>query len=67
MTFHDVARPIYLETDTSDIRLEAILLQLRNVMNCRHDEGPDTTILHPIVFASKSLLNPEVALQQHRI
>ena len=57
--FYDDTKPLYLETDASDISLEAALLQLRDNMNCPKDTAPDNTILHPIVFANKSLTHAE--------
>ena len=45
MKFYDVAGPLYLEIDASGISLEARLLQVRDVMNCRHDEIPHNAIL----------------------
>ena len=55
MKFYNVARSLYLETDTPGISLGAELLQVRYGMKCRHDETPDDTILDPMAFASKSL------------
>ena len=45
MKFNNVARPLYLETNASSIRLGAGLLQVRDDMNCRCDEIPDNTVL----------------------
>ena len=53
--FCDVARPLYLETDTSAISLGAGLLQLRDSMNCAWDKIPDNAILWAIAFVSSSL------------
>ena len=55
MKFYDASRPPHLETDASGVRLRARLLQIRDGMNCGHDEIPDNTMLHPIAFASKGL------------
>ena len=59
MKFYDTSIPIYVETDASGICLEAGLLQVRGRMNCRCKDVSDNVILHPIAFASKSLLNTE--------
>ena len=45
MKFYDVARPLFLETDASGIGFGAGLLQVRDGMNCGHDEVPDNAIL----------------------
>ena len=45
MKFYGVARHLYLETDASGISLGAGLLQVRDGINCGHDEIPDNTIL----------------------
>ena len=37
--------------------LGARLVQVRDVMNCGHDEVPDNALLCPTAFASKSLLS----------
>ena len=55
MKFYDVARSLYLETDTSGIGLGAGLLQVRDGMNSGHDKVPDNVILCPITFTSKTL------------
>ena len=34
MKFYDVAKFLYLETDTSEITLGTVLLQVREGMNC---------------------------------
>ena len=57
--FYDVARSLYLETDASSISLEAGLLQVKDGMNCGHNEKPDNAILQLIAFASKRLLSAE--------
>ena len=54
MKFYNVARPLYLETDTSSISLGARLLEVRNDMNCGCDEIPDNAILHLIACTRKS-------------
>ena len=59
MKFYNMARPLYLETDTSSTGLGVDLLQVRNSMNCRHNEMPDNAILCLITFTSKSLSKAE--------
>ena len=59
MEFYDSSRPVYLETDASGVNFGARLLQVREGMNCGYDEVSDNVNLHPIVFASKSLLSAE--------
>ena len=39
--------------------LGTTLLQVRDNLNCRYDEVPDNTMLHPIIFARKSLSSAE--------
>ena len=56
MKFHDGTKPLYLETDTSRVDLGASLLQTWEGTTCQKDMVPDNTILHPIAFASKSLM-----------
>ena len=55
MKFYDMAKTLCLETSASGISLGAGLFQVRDVMNCRHNETPDKTLLCPVAFASKSL------------
>ena len=57
MKFYDTSRPLYLETDASDVSIGDRLLQLREGMNCGHDEVPDNATPCPISFASKSQLS----------
>ena len=38
MKYYDVARPLYLENNASSISLGARLLQVRNSMDCGHNE-----------------------------
>ena len=59
MKFYDDTKALYLETDASGFSLRAALLQLRDNMNCPKDTALDSTILHPIAFASKSLTGAE--------
>ena len=65
MKFYDDTKPLYLETDASSISLGAVLLKLRDNMNCPKDTAPDNTILCPMAFASKSLTGAEQKVQQH--
>ena len=55
MKFCYVARPLYLETDACGLGLETRLLQVRDGMNCRHDERNDNAILQLNAFTSKNL------------
>ena len=59
MKFYDKTKPLYLETDASGIELGAALLQTRDGTTCPKDIAPDTTILRPIAFASKTLTSAE--------
>ena len=54
MTFYDVTKLLYLETDASGVGLSAALLQMHEGTTCQKDTVPDNTILHPTAFASKS-------------
>ena len=57
--FYDDTKLLYLKTDASGVGLGAALLQLRDNTNCPKDTAPDNTILHPIIFVSKSLTGVE--------
>ena len=59
MKLYDVSRPLYLETDASVVSLGTLLLQVREGMNCGHDEVSDNVTLCPFAFASKSLISVE--------
>ena len=59
MKFYDDNKLLYLKTDASGIDLGAALLQLRDNTTCQTHMVPDNTILHPIAFASKSLMGAE--------
>ena len=51
-----------METQASRINLGAILLQVRDGMNYRHDKisgNADDAMLRPIAFASKSISSAE--------
>ena len=55
MKFYNETKLLYIETDTSGVKLRAALLQTRDNMSCHRDEVPDNSILRPIAFTSKSL------------
>ena len=59
MKFYDDTKPLYLKTDASGVGLGATLLQTQEGTTCQKDMVPDNTIMHPIVFASKSLTDAE--------
>ena len=59
MKFYDDTKLLYLETDISRVGLGAALLQMCEGTICQKDTAPDTTILCPIAFASKSLTGGE--------
>ena len=59
MKFYDNTKPLYLKTDASRVGLGAALLQTWEGTTCQKDMVPDNTILHPIAFASKSLMDTE--------
>ena len=54
-----MARPIYLETDSSGIGLGAGLLQAMDGMNWGIKEVMDNAILHLIAFATQNLSSTE--------
>ena len=57
MKFYDNTKPLYLETYASRVCLGAALLQTQEGTTCQKDLVPDNTILHPIAFTSKSLMD----------
>ena len=59
MNFYDDTKLLYLETNASGVGLGAALLQLYDKTKCQKDVVPENTILHPIVFGSKSLTGEE--------
>ena len=59
MKFYDDTKPLYLETDISRVGLGAAPLQTQEGTTCQKDIVPDNTILCPIAFASKTLMDAE--------
>ena len=59
MKFYDDTKPLYPKTDASRVGLGAALLQTQEGTTCQKDMVPDNIILHPIVFASKSVTGAE--------
>ena len=59
MKCYDDTKPLYLETDASQVGLGAALLQTWKGSACQKDTVPDNTILHSIAFASKNLMGLE--------
>ena len=54
MKFYNENYPLYLETDTLGVDLEAGLLQIRNRINCPKEAAIDHSIQLYITFASRS-------------
>ena len=59
MEFYDETKPLYIETDASEVGLGAALLQTRSNTNCHRGDMLDNSLLRPIVFSSKSLTGAE--------
>ena len=59
MKFYDDTKPLYLKTDASRLGLGAALLQTQEGKTCQKDMVPDNTIMSPLAFASKSLMDTE--------
>ena len=59
MKFYNASRPLYIEIDASGVCREAILLQVKDGVNCRCDEVPDNTAVGPSAFTNKSLASAE--------
>ena len=59
MKFYNNTKPLYLERDTSRVGLGAALLQTWEGTTCQKDMVPGNTILHPIAFVSKNLMDTE--------
>ena len=59
MKFYDETKPLYLETDTSGVGLEAALLQTRSSKSCPRDTAADNSTHKPIMFVSKSQSSAE--------
>ena len=55
MKFYDDTKPFYIKTEASGVGLGTALLQTQEGMTCQKDN----TILHPIPFSSKSLMDAE--------
>ena len=56
MKFYDTFGPLYLKPDASGGGLRARSLQVRDGMNCGHNEVSDNATLCPIALASKKCL-----------
>ena len=54
MTFYDMPRALYLETDASGVCLGDGFLQIREGKNCGHNKVPDNVTLQPTAFVSKA-------------
>ena len=59
MKFYDETHPLYLETDASEVRLGAALLQTRSGTSCPRDKAPNHSILRPLTSARKNLSSVE--------
>ena len=59
MKCYDETQLLYLETGASGIRLRAAPLPTRSSASCPWDSAPDSSILRPYAFASKSLSSAE--------
>ena len=57
--FYDASRPLYMETDVLGVNLGVRLLQVRDGMNCGHDEVPDNATLCPMVLSTKRVSSAE--------
>ena len=57
--FYNETQPLYLEADASGMRLRASLLQTRSNTSCSRDKAPESSILRPTAFESKSLSSAE--------
>ena len=54
-----MTKPLYIETDASEVGLGVALLHIRSNTNCHRDEVLDNSIPRPITVASKSLTGAE--------
>ena len=54
MKFYNDSKPLYLETDVSEVGLGAALLQVCKTTVCQKGVASDNITLCPIAFASKS-------------
>ena len=59
MKFYGDSKPLYLETDASNVGLRAALFQTQEGAMCQKDTVLVNTILHLIAFDSKSLTSAE--------
>ena len=59
MTFYNENEQLYIEKDTSGVRLGTSVLQVRYVMWYPRNEAPYNTTLWPIALSSKSLKSME--------
>ena len=59
MKLYDETKPLYIETDASEVGLDAALLQTRSNTSFPRNKVPHNSILRPIAFASKSLTGME--------
>ena len=59
MEFYDETRPLYLKTDISGVGVGAVLMQIRDRLNCPEEEAPQSSILRMIAFVSKCLSSTE--------
>ena len=55
MKFYNVLRPLYLEIDASGIGLGTGFLQVKDGMNCGHNEIPGNAKLQSAAFTRKTL------------
>ena len=59
MKFYDETKPLYIETDASEVGLGTALIQTQSNTSCHRDEAPDNSILSPTAFSSKNLIGGE--------
>ena len=66
LKFYNETKPLYLETDVSEVGLGADLLQTINGTSCPRDVAPDNNIHRPIIFANKKSIQCREEIQQYR-